>query len=74
MFQRNLTKDILGASSTDDDFGPHRRDTHFDAGVAILSELPGQNFVQLGKENSICYELSIAEEWGIRLSIVSIPE
>lgn len=54
-----LTKDVLGAGGTDDDFGALGGDTDLDARVALLGEAAGQELVQLGVENTISDKLDV---------------
>lgn len=53
-----FTEDVLSASGSDDDLSADRGDPDFDAGVAVLRQLSGQNLVQLGEENSVGHKLS----------------
>lgn len=51
------TKNILSTSGPDNDLSAHRSDPNFDAGVAILSKLSGQNLIKLREEHPIGDEL-----------------
>lgn len=51
------TENVLGASGSDDDLGAHGRNPNLDAGVSILGELPGQDLVELGEEDSVSHKL-----------------
>mmetsp|Transcript_19163 Transcript_19163/g.49482 ORF Transcript_19163/g.49482 Transcript_19163/m.49482 type:complete len:261 (+) Transcript_19163:124-906(+) len=54
-----LAKHVLCARCTDDDLCAHRRHTHLDARVAILSELTRKHLVQLSVEHAIGDELAL---------------
>lgn len=54
-----LTKDGLGTGGSDDDLSALRGDTHLNTRVTILSELTGEELVQLGVEDSVSDELSL---------------
>lgn len=51
------TKNTLGAGGADDDLGTQWGDAHLHAGVAILSQLTGEQLVQLGVEHAIGHKL-----------------
>lgn len=51
------TKNILSTSGPDNDLSAHRSDPNFDARVAILSKLSGQNLIKLREEHPIGDEL-----------------
>ncbi len=51
------TQHILGAGSLDDNLSAQRGHAHIHAGVAVLSELAGQQLVQLRIEHTIGHEL-----------------
>ncbi len=48
-----LAQDVLRPRRHDDDFGPRRRHSDLDAGVAVLGQLAGQKLVQFGFEDAI---------------------
>lgn len=53
-----LTEDILGSCGEDDDLCPGRCVAHLDTRVAVLSQLIGEESVQLGPEGTVLDELS----------------
>lgn len=53
-----LAEDLLGVGGADDDVGDGRGDADLDAGVALLSELALEEFVELGVEDTVSDELS----------------
>lgn len=55
----NLTKHILSTSGPDNDLRPHGSDADLHTRVAILSQLPSQELVELGIENSVSDELHL---------------
>jgi hypothetical protein len=52
-----LTQDILCPGGPDDNLCPHGSHPDLYAGVAMLSQLSGKEFVELGVEHSIGYKL-----------------
>ena len=54
-----FSKDVLRASSQDDDFSPGWGHTDLNTTVAILGELSHEKLVQLRLEHPISYELWI---------------
>merc|ERR1719251_774127 len=59
-----LSEHVLCARGHDDDLGPGGGNTDFHAGVAILSELTGEELVQLGLEDAVGNELSLFRNLG----------
>mmetsp|Transcript_32025 Transcript_32025/g.53811 ORF Transcript_32025/g.53811 Transcript_32025/m.53811 type:complete len:237 (+) Transcript_32025:412-1122(+) len=59
-----LAENGLCAGSADDDLGTHRGNADLDTGVSILSELTGEQLVQLGEENAISHELTLLADLG----------
>jgi len=53
-----FAQDFLGVCRSDDDVGDCGRDSNFDAGVAFLSQLPLEELVQFGIENTVGNELA----------------
>lgn len=53
-----VTEDFLGVGSPDDDLGTGVGNTDLTAGVTLLSELSGEEVVELGLENTVGDELS----------------
>lgn len=52
-----LTQDALSAGSADNDLRAHGGHADLHAAVAILSELPGEQLVELGVEDAVLDEL-----------------
>ena len=53
-----LTENFLSVCCANDDVGDGRRDPDFDPRVAFFSQLAFEELVELGVEDTICYELS----------------
>jgi hypothetical protein len=53
-----LAEHFLGMCCADDDVGDGGSDADFDARVTLLCQFTLKEFVQLGIEDTICYELS----------------
>lgn len=53
-----VTEDFLGVGGPDDDLGTGVGNTDLTAGVTLLSELSGEEVVELGLENTVGDELS----------------
>jgi len=53
-----FAQDFLGVCRPDDDVGDCRRDSNFNAGVALLGQLALEELVQLGIENTVGNELA----------------
>jgi hypothetical protein len=53
-----LAEHFLGVCCADDDVGDGGSDADFDTGVSLLCQFTLEELVQLGIEDTICYELS----------------
>ena len=53
-----LSENLLSVCSADDDVGDGGGDADFDAGVALLGQLTLEELVELGVEDTVCYELA----------------
>ena len=53
-----LTQNRLGTSGTDDDLGSNGCHTNFDTRVTILGEFTGQEFIELGEEDTVGNKLN----------------
>ena len=53
----DLTEHVLSSSSPNDDLSPHWGNPNFNTRVTILSELSGENLVELREEDSISHKL-----------------
>jgi hypothetical protein len=53
-----VPEDLLSMRSADDDFCSRGRDTDFAARVALFSEFAGEEFIELGEEDSVGDELT----------------
>jgi hypothetical protein len=68
-----LTEHTLWKGGTDDDLCTHGGNTNLSTRVPILSQLPGQELVQLGIEHAICHKLRVVAEITKRSEKADIP-
>jgi hypothetical protein len=57
------TKDVLGAGGSDDDFSSHWGDSDLNTCISVSCQLASEELIQLGVENTVCYELNIGKEY-----------